>query len=178
MHFFFSINKLKCISFSFFYFVRNKQKGESQNGCFKKTKRAKFSEKQTFLTPSPSPTPPLIRTSTYKGLRNVRFLENLTCFAFPLPPFWDLSFYLATDDFTVSFVYSAIDVIFLSKECVTSRDKFWPMKSYKLLRICLWLAYKITKNNCVLQYMAMSFILKRGILPPLTNRPWQTKYSN
>ena len=28
-----------------------KQKEESQNGCFKKTKHAKFSEKQTFLTP-------------------------------------------------------------------------------------------------------------------------------
>ena len=27
------------------------QKGASQNGCYEKTKRAKFSEKQTFLTP-------------------------------------------------------------------------------------------------------------------------------
>ena len=27
------------------------QKGESQNGCFKKTKQAKFSDKQIFLTP-------------------------------------------------------------------------------------------------------------------------------
>ena len=27
------------------------QKGESQNGCYKKTKHAKFSEKQTFLAP-------------------------------------------------------------------------------------------------------------------------------
>ena len=27
------------------------QKGESQNGCCKKTKHAKFSEKRTFLTP-------------------------------------------------------------------------------------------------------------------------------
>ena len=27
-----------------------RQKGKSQNGCFKKTKRAKFSEKVTFLT--------------------------------------------------------------------------------------------------------------------------------
>ena len=27
------------------------QKGESQNGCYKKAKHAKFSEKQTFLTP-------------------------------------------------------------------------------------------------------------------------------
>ena len=28
-----------------------RQKGESKNGCFKKIKRAKFSEKRTFLTP-------------------------------------------------------------------------------------------------------------------------------
>ena len=28
-----------------------RQKGESENGCFKKTKHAKFSEKRTFLTP-------------------------------------------------------------------------------------------------------------------------------
>ena len=28
-----------------------RQKGESQNGCYKKTKHDKFSEKQTFLTP-------------------------------------------------------------------------------------------------------------------------------
>ena len=28
-----------------------RQKGESQNGCFKKTKHAKYSEKQTFFTP-------------------------------------------------------------------------------------------------------------------------------
>ena len=27
-----------------------RQKGESKNGCYKKTKDAKFSEKQTFLT--------------------------------------------------------------------------------------------------------------------------------
>ena len=28
-----------------------RQKGESQNGCFEKTKHAKFFEKRTFLTP-------------------------------------------------------------------------------------------------------------------------------
>ena len=28
-----------------------RQKGESQNGCFKKTKHEKFFEKGTFLTP-------------------------------------------------------------------------------------------------------------------------------
>ena len=41
----------------FFDFCRNikslviRQKGESQNGVYKKTKRAKFSKKLTFLTP-------------------------------------------------------------------------------------------------------------------------------
>ena len=28
-----------------------RQKGESQNGCYKKTKPAEFSEKRTFVTP-------------------------------------------------------------------------------------------------------------------------------
>ena len=28
-----------------------RQKGQSRNGCYKKTKQTKFSEKQTFLTP-------------------------------------------------------------------------------------------------------------------------------
>ena len=35
----------------FYDIVGNKAKGESQNGCFKKAKYAKFSEKRTFLTP-------------------------------------------------------------------------------------------------------------------------------
>ena len=53
-----------------------RQKGESQNGCFKKTKHAKFPEKQIFT--------PLIRTRTcaYNGARNVHFSENLACFVF------------------------------------------------------------------------------------------------
>ena len=52
------------------------QKGESQNGCFKKTKHVKFPEKRTFLTPC-----------LYQGVRNVRFSENLTCFVFLKHPF-------------------------------------------------------------------------------------------
>ena len=43
-----------------------RQKAESQNGCSKKTKHAKFSEKLTFLTP---------RTPAYWGVRNVCFLK-------------------------------------------------------------------------------------------------------
>ena len=45
-----------------------KPKGESQNGCFEKTKHVKFSEKRNVFYP-------LIRT-------NVLFSENLTCFVF------------------------------------------------------------------------------------------------
>ena len=42
-----------------------RQKGESQNGCLKKAKHAKISEKPTF-----------------QGVRNVYFSELLACFAF------------------------------------------------------------------------------------------------
>ena len=47
-----------------------RQKGESQDGGNKKTKQAKFSENRTFL----------------KGVRNIRFSENLACFVFLIPP--------------------------------------------------------------------------------------------
>ena len=67
-----------------------RQKGESQNECFKKTKQAKFSEKRIFLTP-------LICTFMYQGVRNVRFSENLACFFLLKHPFWDLLFCLITD---------------------------------------------------------------------------------
>ena len=36
-------------------------------------------------------------TCAYEGLRNVRFLENLSCFIFLKHPFWDLPFCLITD---------------------------------------------------------------------------------
>ena len=35
-----------------------------------------------------------------QGVRNVRSSENLTCFVFLLPPFYDSPFYLISDDFT------------------------------------------------------------------------------
>ena len=54
-----------------------RQKGESQNGCFKKIKYAKFSEKRTILTP-------LIRTRTcaYQWVRNVRFFGKFDVLCF------------------------------------------------------------------------------------------------
>ena len=48
-----------------------RQKGESQNGCFKKTKHVKFSEKRTFLTPC-----------AYQGVRNVRFFGKFSVLCF------------------------------------------------------------------------------------------------
>ena len=33
-----------------------------------------------------------------KGVKNVRFSENLACFVFLKHPFWDSLFYLITDD--------------------------------------------------------------------------------
>ena len=65
-----------------------RQKGESQNGCFKKTKHAKFYKKRIFLT----------RTCAYQGARNIRFSENLACFIFLKHPFWDSAFCLITDE--------------------------------------------------------------------------------
>ena len=60
-----------------------RQKSELQNGCYKKTKLAKFSEKRTFVSPKKmNISYPLMHTWAYFGVRTVRFLENLTCFVF------------------------------------------------------------------------------------------------
>ena len=68
-----------------------RQMGESQNGCFKKTKHIKFSDKRTFLTRW---------YAAYQGVRNFCFSENLTCLVFLKNPFWDSRFYYITDDFS------------------------------------------------------------------------------
>ena len=70
-----------------------RQKGESQNRYFKKTKHTKFSKKRTFLTLW------YAHTCTYQGVRNVRFLGNLECFFFFLKhPFWNSLCYVITND--------------------------------------------------------------------------------
>ena len=73
------------------YIVGNKAKEKSQNGCNKKTKHVKFSEKQTFPTPS--------------EIKNVRFSENLP-FCFLVTPVLRLFFCLITD-VHVDFKYSS-----------------------------------------------------------------------
>ena len=65
----------KCLEvFCFCILSVIRQKGESQNVCFKKTKHAKFSAKSKHILP-------------------------LACFFFLRPPFWDSAFCLITDDF-------------------------------------------------------------------------------
>ena len=59
-----------------------RQKGESQNGCFKKTKHSNFSQKRTFLPP------------WYAHVRS----EILTCFVFLKHPLWDSPFCVIIDD--------------------------------------------------------------------------------
>ena len=70
------------------------QKGESQNGCFKKTKHVNFYFRKTNISYL------VIRTykCAYQEVRYVRFSENLACFLFLEHPFWDSHFCLITDD--------------------------------------------------------------------------------
>ena len=69
-----------------------RQKGKSQNGCFKKTKRQIFRKTNISY--------PLIRKRmcAYQGVKNVRFLEKLASFVFLKHPFWVSSFYLITNE--------------------------------------------------------------------------------
>ena len=72
-----------------FQFVTNfinsliiKQKGESQNGCYKRKQSMPNCLKNEDFLPS--------NTHTYafiSGVRNVNFSENLAYFVFLLPPF-------------------------------------------------------------------------------------------
>ena len=63
-----------------------RQMGKSQNGLFKKTKQAKFSEKRTFLAPSPD-------THTYvcvSGGKKCSFFGKFGLLCFLETPDWNL----------------------------------------------------------------------------------------
>ena len=69
------------------HFRGYRQKGESQTGGNKKTKRQIFQKTKIYY--------PMIRTRTfaYQGIKIFRFLENLGCFVFLLLSFWDSLFF-------------------------------------------------------------------------------------
>ena len=92
-----------------------RQNGESQNGCFKKTKLHQISRKTNISYPlNISHT----RTCVYQGVRNVRFSENLVYFVFLKHPFWDLPFCIITDDFKqVNVSWITLNRDLLTKTC-------------------------------------------------------------
>ena len=59
-----------------FGWMDKREKGESQNGGNKKIRHAKFSEKQTFLTPW------YHKYMCVSGGKKCSFSENLACFVF------------------------------------------------------------------------------------------------
>ena len=64
-------------------------------------------------------------TKGYQGVKNVRFSENLACFAFLLPPFWDSPFCHITDDLTKTTLYLNI---------YTSKENFHLLQSLLIIR--------------------------------------------
>ena len=72
-----------------------RQKGESQNGCFKKTKHVKFFEKHTFFSPWYADVW-VLRWG--EEVKNVRFSENSTSFVFLKHAFWYSTFCLITNE--------------------------------------------------------------------------------
>ena len=91
---------------------KKRRKGESQNGCLKKTKRAKFSKKRTFLTPA---LPPLKRTrACISGVKKCSFSANFGMLCFLETPVLRFAFSpYYRRDVQVSLWYSLDSNIFL-----------------------------------------------------------------
>ena len=71
------------------YFVGNKPKRPISKRVFQENKTCQILRKKTNFFPP----------DAYQGVRNVCFLESLTCFVLMKHQFWDLPFWLITDDF-------------------------------------------------------------------------------
>ena len=117
-----------------------RQKGESQNRDKKKSEYAKFSEKQTFLTP------------WYAHVRHVRFSENLACFAL-LSPFWDSSFCLITNELILfiehpryrPILYKTYDLQFYQNNFTKNRHH---NRDYSVDLQLIFYLRKATVNTC------------------------------
>ena len=78
------------------------QKGESQNGCYEKTKRTKFTEKRIFFTPWYWG---ILLTPGYflppdTGSKECSFFGKFGVLCFPVTPIWDSPFCLIIDEFS------------------------------------------------------------------------------
>ena len=84
-----------------------RQKGKFQNGCFKKTKHTKFSEKRLFLTPRYAQGVWIVRI---RGYELFVFRKIWCAFVYLKHPFWDWSFGLITDDLQAAIHRFALQV--------------------------------------------------------------------
>ena len=94
-----------------------KQKSESQNGFFKKTKHAKFLKTSVCVCVC-------VCVCMYQGVRNVCFSENLACFVVLKHPFWHSPFWFISVDIILShecFFQKVVTTAFLKTSAEQSR---------------------------------------------------------
>ena len=101
------------------YFVCNKVRRRIFKGVFQKKSKAHQMFRKTNISY------PLIHTctSTYKGVRNVHFSENLACFVLLKYLFWDSPFYLVNDDLRAYIIIAVIC-------CYLKRENYKLLKFY------------------------------------------------
>ena len=85
------IKTIAALPVLFFILSVIRQKDESQNGCFKKTKYAKFPKNKIFLSPDTHTRTPIPK---FSPMQSFVFLKH---------PFWDLPFYLIADESSMIF---------------------------------------------------------------------------
>ena len=106
-----------------------RQKGESQNWCFKKTKGVKFSENEHFLP-----------------VKNVQFSENLARFVFLKHQFWDSPFCLITPEVTAVQHISILKLSKKSENMCVNNLKFQMVKKSNH-RGYFWVSTVVLRNH-------------------------------
>ena len=133
-----SLNSSEALN-NFFKSSVIRQKGESHNGCFKKTKNAKFSETRTFLTPWYAH----VHMCACQGVRNFLFWGTLACFVFLKHKFWDSPFCHITDE-------TASETAHTSK--TNKIIAYWTESARELFRLdCGFKFYRIHQNLTSIQ---------------------------
>ena len=106
-------------------FVGNKTKGRISKRLFQENKARQIFRKMKISYPMIH-----TRTCAYQGVRNVRFLENLLCFVFLLPPLCDLPFCLTTDD---------LRLILPSYRNQSTNLRYWFLRKYSFKNLFSWI---------------------------------------
>ena len=117
------------------HFFGNKGKGRTSKRRYQGNKARQNFRKTNISYP-------LIRTPTcaYQGVGNVRFSENLPCFVFLLPPFWNLLFCLISHE-----IYLKLIIIVFCHIHLFTKKKVQGQLFYKY-RPQPWLKKKFQKS--------------------------------